>query len=196
MPLAFTQGFNPHPKISFAAPLGVGIAGEAEYADFELTLDVPVDELFRALSGALPEGLQLTGIRSIHDHSPALMASVDRATYRAEVKLSRPIGQEELDDVIASFMARPEIYVERKNKTGGKRKHDIRPGINVMSGKSENDIMVIEADLKTGSSGNVRLEEVLEAFIKSSHLPVCGRFVLTRTGIFAAKGQEKKTLWE
>jgi len=195
LPLAFTQGFNPHPKISFAAPLGVGTAGEAEYADIELIADLTAGEVFRALSGVLPEGLRLIEVRLIPDRSPSLMAAVDCATYRAVAKLDRPFNRKELDDAIASFMARPEIWVERKIKAGGKKKKNIRPGIFTMSGKSENDIIILEAELKTGSNGNVRFEEVLEAFRETVNLPLNGGFVLSRTGIFTGRGQEKKTLW-
>lgn len=195
LPMAFTLGFNPHPKIAFAAPLGVGTAGEAEFADLELTGDIPAAEVAGSLSRAMPEGLRLIEIRPIPDQCPALMAMVDRATYRAEAKLSGPLSGEELDGAIAAFLSMPEILVERKNKAGEKKKVDIRPGIFAMSGRLNNDIISIEAELKTGSSGNVRLEEVLAAFERSSCLPVQGRFVLYRTGLYAAGEKEKKTLW-
>lgn len=195
LPLAFTQGYNPHPKITFAAPLGVGTAGEAEYADIELIADLPADELQRAFSSVLPEGLRLIEVRSLPEHGPSLMAAVDRAAYRAVVKLNRPFGGQELGNSLFSFLACSEIWVERKQKTGKKKKHDIRPGIFALSGKTEGDTIIIEMELKAGSNGNVRCEEVLESLIKSVELPLNGRFVLSRTGLFAKSGQEKKSLW-
>lgn len=195
LPLAFTKGFNPHPIISFAAPLGVGTAGEAEYADLELKVDLAAGEVLQALFGALPEGIRVLEVRSISDRSPALMASVERATYRAKAKLKDRLGQQKLDDVIAAFIDRPEIWVERKNKAGGKKKYDIRSGIFAISGRSENDTIIIEAELKAGSNGNIRFEEVIEALQASSSLPIGGRFVLNRTGLFTLEEQAKKTLW-
>lgn len=195
LPMAFTQGFNPHPKIAFAAPLGVGTAGEAEFADLELTAAIPAGEVAGALSKALPEGLRLVEIRPVPDQAPALMAVVDRATYRAEARLSRPVSSEDLERAIAAFLARPEILVERKNKAGEKKKYDIRPGIFAVSGRLDGDIIIIEAELKTGSSGNVRLEELLDAFTEYSRLPVQGRFVLCRTGLYSGGKKGRKTLW-
>lgn len=195
LPLAFTQGFNPHPKISFAAPLGVGTAGEAEYADLELTVNLPAEEVRKKLTPVLPEGLRLIEVRAVPGGLPSLMAAVQCATYRAVVKPGRPLEQPELDGMIASFLARPEIWAERKLKAGGTKRRNIRPGILALSGRSENDIMILEAELKTGSDGNVRWEEVLEAFQQTSNLPLNGRFVLSRTGIFTKEGQEKKALW-
>jgi len=195
LPMAFTQGFNPHPKIAFAAPLGVGTAGEAEFADLELTGDVPAESVASVLSGAMPEGLRLIEVRPVPDQFPALMALVERATYRAEAKLNRPVSTEEMDSAIAAFLSMPEILVQRKNKAGEKKKVDIRPGIFAMSGRLDDDIMIIEAELKTGSNGNIRIEEVLAAFEENVHLPVQGGFVLYRTGLFTAGEKGKKTLW-
>ena len=195
LPLAFTQGFNPHPKIAFAAPLGVGTSGEAEFADLELTEDLTATDVAKALSDTLPEGLRLLEVRLLPDRHPALMAMVDRASYRAEAKACASVTEEEVEKAIGKFLSLPEIWVERKNKAGGKNLYDIRPGIFAMSGKLGNGIISIEAELKTGSSGNVRFEEVLTAFEGSSRPLVQGRFVLYRSGLYAASEKEKKTLW-
>lgn len=196
LPLALTQGFNPHPKLAFAAPLGVGIAGEAEFAELELARDVPAREVIGALSVVLPEGLRLHEIRSVSDSRPALMSKVDRATYRACAKLSHPVSSLELEEAIAGFLSQPQILVWRQGKAGEKQKLDIKPGVFAVSGSLNNGIIIIEAELKTGSKGNVRFDEFLDAFVNSSRLPLQGRFLLSRTGIFAAGKKGKKTLWE
>jgi radical SAM-linked protein len=183
LPLAFTQGFNPHPKITFAAPLAVGISGEAEF-------------VARALSDALPEGLRVLEVRQLKGAGPALMAMVRSASYRVEAKTCGPVTAGELKDALGSFLSRQEILVERKNNEGKKVLYDLRPGIFVMSGRLDNDIIKIEAELKTGSSGNVRIEEVLEAFLKSSRLPVQGGYALFRNNLYTVAGKEKKMLWQ
>ncbi len=195
LPLAFTQGFNPHPKITFAAPLAVGISGEAEFADLELTQKIPAPVVARALTGALPEGLRVLEVRLLRGAGPALMAMVGCAAYRAEAKTCAPVTDEELKDALGSFLSRQEILVERKNKEGKKVLYDLRPGIFAMSGRVDNDIIKIEAELKTGSSGNVRIEEVMEALGKTSRLPVQGRYALFRTNLYTGAGKEKRMLW-
>ncbi|MDD3653834.1 MAG: TIGR03936 family radical SAM-associated protein [Desulfotomaculaceae bacterium] len=195
LPLAFTRGFNPHPIISFAAPLGVGIAGEVEYVDLELTADITAGEVLKALSSTLPEGIQLLEVRMISEHSPGLMAGVERATYRAVAKLKCQLDQKKIDESIATFLDRTEVWVERKNKAGGKMKFNIRPGIFDMSGRSESGKIIINVELKAGSRGNIRIEEVIEAFQTVNPLPLAERFILNRTGLFTMDGQIKKTLW-
>src|SRR5919106_6720592 len=59
LPLAFTQGFVPRPKVSFGLALSVGHESDAEYLDFELAEPVPLDPLGPQLSGAVPEGIDV-----------------------------------------------------------------------------------------------------------------------------------------
>lgn len=195
LPVAFTGGFNPHPKIAFAAPLAVGTAGEKEFADLELVREVPAISVQRDLTGNLPEGLRLVEVRQIEDGTPALMSMVDRATYRCEARLSGPLTQDTLDRAVKFFLEQTEILVKRKNKAGERKVYDIRPGIFDMSGRLDNDIIIIEAELKTGSRDNIRLEEVMEAFLANSELPIRGKFVLYRTGLYAAVKKDNQTLW-
>lgn len=195
LPLAFTQGYNPHPKISFAAPLGVGIAGEAEYADLELTAALSEQELFVALSDTLPEGLRLLEVRAVLAPTSSLMAAVDRATYCATAKLDGALVPGELEQAITSFLALPEIWVERKGRNGKIKEQDIRPGIFMFAGRTKDDTIILEAELKAGSNGNVRLEEVLNSFLRAGGLSVKNGFMLSRTGLFAKAEQGKKPLW-
>ena len=62
LPLAFTQGFSPRPKVSLGLALGVGHESDAEYLDLELVEPIDVDALAGALAGALPEGVEVDGV--------------------------------------------------------------------------------------------------------------------------------------
>jgi len=196
LPLAFTRGYNPHPKISFAAPLGVGTAGEREFADLELAADILPERVAGDLSGAMPEGLRVIEVRKVPEQSPPLMSAVGRATYRAVAKLKQPADSDWLAGRIKDFLSLPEILVERKNKAGEKKLFDIKPGIFSVSGRIDGDIIVVEAELKAGSSGNVRFEEVLSSLEKNTGLSVLSRFSLCRTGLYrAGDGDKKKLMW-
>lgn len=195
LPIAFTQGFNPHPKLSFAAPLAVGTAGEAEFADMELTGNMPAGDVTKALAGVLPEGLRLIEVRLVAESVPALMAMVDRAAYTARAVLECPLKEEVLEKAVTDFLAKPEILVERRGKTGEKRKYDIKPGIFAMSARINNDIIELRAELKSGSSGNVRFEELVAAFIEDSGLLAQENFSMCRGALFAAGKSAREMLW-
>ena len=195
LPVAFSQGFNPHPKLFFAAPLAVGTIGDAEFADMELTGDVPAGIVAKALSDAMPEGLRLIEIRLVPDNLPALMAVVDRAAYSARAVLDDSLEKETLEKAAADFLAMPEILVERRSKTGEKRMFDIKPGIFAMSAWINNDIIVLLAELKTGSSGNIRFEELIAAFMKCSGLRVRGNFEMRRKALYPNGKKDQEMLW-
>ncbi|MBP7332606.1 MAG: hypothetical protein BWY65_00099 [Firmicutes bacterium ADurb.Bin373] len=195
LPIAFTRGFNPHAKLSFAAPLAVGTAGEAEFADIELDRDIPAGVVAKSLAAAMPDGLRLIEVRPVAQSAPALMAIVDRAAYTARAALIAPPQNETLQRTVDSFLARPEILVERRSKTGDKRKCDIKPGIFALSAHMDNDIIELAAELKTGSSGNIRCEELIAAFMEDSGLCARGNFVLSRRALLSAGGNLADLLW-
>src|SRR6185369_13734949 len=89
LPLAFTQGFSPRPKVSFGLALGVAHESVAEYLDVELAEPVALDALPAALSAALPEGIDVTGASALADRAPALQEAVTTVVVRLTLFRSR-----------------------------------------------------------------------------------------------------------
>jgi len=82
LPLSFTEGFSPRPKVSFGLALSVGHESEAEYLDVELTEPVDTDALPARLTPALPEGMPATGAVRLIERAPALQESITEVQYR------------------------------------------------------------------------------------------------------------------
>jgi radical SAM-linked protein len=182
LPVAFSQGFHPHPLFSFAAPLPVGIAGENEYLELELEKNIPTKEILSRLSLVFPEGIQIKEIWPVNDDPPSLMAALEKASYKVEIELSRVLTEEELKRLIRSFLALDLIEVTRKKKDRF-HKRNIRPGILSLQGRVKGEKMILEMELQAGSTGNVRPEEVLESFLKKNEL-----FVFFETGTIKRMG--------
>lgn len=85
LPLAFTQGFSPRPKVSFGLALSVGHESDAEYLDLELREPIPAESLVASLSVALPEGMDVTGASALADRAPSLQEVVTAVEYRIAV---------------------------------------------------------------------------------------------------------------
>lgn len=81
LPMAYSEGFNPHMKVAFASALSLGVTSEAEYMDFELTRPVCQPEVFDRLKAQLPPGAELRELRAVHGKLPALMSQADEARY-------------------------------------------------------------------------------------------------------------------
>src|SRR2546429_5096695 len=85
LPLAFTEGFSPHPKVSFGLALSTGHESEAEYLDFVLAEDVDIDMLPPTISEALPTGIAVVGAERLVDRAPALQEAVTAVNWRVEI---------------------------------------------------------------------------------------------------------------
>lgn len=80
LPLSFTKGFSPHPILSFASPLGVGITSEGEYMDFSLDQDVPLSEIRAKLNAEEAYGIEILSVNERKSTKKA-MAELAAASY-------------------------------------------------------------------------------------------------------------------
>ncbi|GHU72967.1 radical SAM protein [Clostridia bacterium] len=124
LPVAYSQGFNPHMLIAFASPLAVGHSGREELID--VTLSKPLSEpecaaCLDALRAAMPPGLPVVRCRAVSDDHPKLMAMLRTASYM--IRLDNDAG---LTDNVQAFLACESIPAVRVSKSGHSDV-DIRP---------------------------------------------------------------------
>jgi radical SAM-linked protein len=85
LPLAFTLGFSPRPKVSFGLALSTGYESEAEYLDLELVEPIELESLPARLTAALPIGLEVGAVVALEERAPALQEAVAAVTWQVEV---------------------------------------------------------------------------------------------------------------
>jgi radical SAM-linked protein len=130
LPLSFTLGFSPRPKVSFGLALSVGHESDAEFLDVELSEPIDLEGLPEALTAALPEGIVVTGVAALADRAPALQEAVTAVDWQLEVTTPdgdapEPIAVARL---VATAMAAPSLHVTRTRK-GREADEDIRPAL-------------------------------------------------------------------
>ena len=111
LPVAYSEGFNPHMKFSFASALAVGVTSEAEVMDVELSRPVAQPEAWDRIAAALPPGVRLGRLVPYEGKAKSLMAAVDRAEYRVRVPYAGT--EEEARCAVAAFFAAPEAVYRR-----------------------------------------------------------------------------------
>ena len=72
LPLSYSQGFHPQPKISLAAALPLGFSSRAEVLDARLNEELPTEEIFTRLKDNLPPDIKVTDVQSVDERLPAL----------------------------------------------------------------------------------------------------------------------------
>ena len=111
MPLAFSQGFNPHPKIAFGPALPVGMESEAEFLDLETDPFADLLQITKGLNNALPDGVRILESRVIPKKAPSLSGSISRYTYTVIVAAPYRDGIEER---VQEFLSRTSVIVSKK----------------------------------------------------------------------------------
>lgn len=151
LPLAMTQGYNPHPRISFPLALATGMVGDDEVMEFELCEWLPPARVREALAAQLPADIGLRELRAV---DPRGGASVTSICYSVRFLQPPPISE----DQVAALLVRKSIPVERRRK-GEQKTVDIRPFLTRL--RLDGDVLVLECAVQQGST--TRPEEVLEA---------------------------------
>ncbi len=187
LPLAFSAGFSPRPKVSFGLALSVGYESDAEYLDFELTEPVDVDELPAALTAALPEGITVTGACRLLDRAPALQESVTTVQFLVAVTDAQghPLDRDALATTVTRALAGDSLVVTRTRK-GRESDDDILPAIRSIVLRDAHDVPVLdgaddapvlELTLATQPRG-ARPREVLDALASVGGIDLHERRVL------------------
>jgi len=158
--LAYSKGFHPQPKMTFACALPLGFSSRCEVMDMRLDQDVDLAWLSTRLQNALPTGIGIIKLENVDEHEPALQTQVISAEY--EIVLTEDVDEANLKRKIDEVMASQSLPRQRRGKS-----YDLRPLIELLSitsipspagrGARVKVIMILAA--REGATG--RPEEVL-----------------------------------
>ena len=169
--LAYSQGFNPHPKMGFAQPLSLGYESLDEYIEFETDEGsiFTAEEILEKMRALMPEGLELISIGEA-THPKTLAANTISAEYVIEIPIK---GEEkgklsgDVRKLWQDYMGQKEILALKKQK---KKKElvqvDIRPKIRELIFYPSEDELRIEAMLDSGSDSNLSPELVITTILE------------------------------
>ena len=167
MPLAYSEGFKPHPRISLAAPLAVGVTSETELMDIMLSKPVSPHFFTAALSKQLPPGIEILQVFSIAPTMPSLQSQVRHAEYKVELETEK--GQKEVESALASLLSLEHLPWQHQRDTGLKS-YDLRALIDdlwLIDWRSGH--CTIGMRLRCDNSGSGRPEQVTAALSLNSH---------------------------
>jgi len=125
LPVAYTEGFSPHPKLSFGLALSTGHESLGEYLDIDLAEPVDVDSVAARLDPCLPIGLDVQAAAEIVPGTPSLQQVVTSCTWRIEVV---GLGSAELAERVQECVRADSLVVTRERK-GNQVTDDLRPAI-------------------------------------------------------------------
>jgi radical SAM-linked protein len=133
LPLAYTGGYSPRPKVSFGLALPTGHESVAEYLDVELDPERIAPDLDTAalpdrLTPALPAGIDVLAAAPLDEHTPSLQDDVSLCRWEIDVYASLECAR----GIVDAALAAPALVIDRERK-GRVVTDDIRPGIRALA---------------------------------------------------------------
>ncbi len=158
IPMAYSSGFNPHPRISYAGAAPTGSASEAEYLEIGLSRQVDASEVAAALDESLPDGLDVLDV--VVSTGGSLSDRLEASHWRLTLT---DVSRSEVRAAVGSFLHTDQIEVERMTKKG-MRRFDCRAAVVSLtshaSAGSGDECAILDVVLRHGTP-SVRPDDVL-----------------------------------
>ncbi len=186
LPLAYSKGFNPHPRFALALPLPLGVTAANEPGEVYFTESLTPDQFLKVLADHLPEGLKINRAVEANPEAPALAAQVQAADYSAVYRMPDS-GKADLqmnDQLIAEtlqlLLARDEIIHSRVNKKKKLVHTNVRP-------------YIMKAEVEREAGGHAAVRFLLKA---GSEGGVSPHFLLGQLALLSKKDSLKAECWD
>jgi radical SAM-linked protein len=172
LPMAYSSGFNPHPRISYAGASPTGAASEAEYLELALAEVVEPAAALAALDEAMPDGLDMVEV--VEAPGTALSDLLQASQWRIVL----PVPSDRAEAAVSTFLAADEVLVQRMTKKG-LRDFDSRGAVLSLAATPEGDGAVLDLVLRHLEPA-VRPDDVLSGLGSVGGLELVGVPLLTR----------------
>jgi radical SAM-linked protein len=173
IPMAYSSGFNPHPRISYAGAAPTGSASEAEYLEIALARVVDPAAVHAELEEALPPGLDV--LQVVESAGGSLADRLEASHWTIDL----PLAPDVVAAAVEGFLAHEAVLVERMTKKG-MREFDCRAAVVSLAVGPHGDGARLDLVLRHSTVPAVRPDDVLRGLTQTSGLEVAGAPLLTR----------------
>ena len=197
LPVAYSEGFNPHMKVAYASALSVGVASRVEYMDMDLSESLEPAVIKECLEAQFPEGIVLRRLKYVADRTPALMAVVNLSVFCLTVPVIEGADEAQIKASINAFnRAASVIYVRQSPK--GRREIDIKQFMDCeVTAVLKESAIELGVCIRMTPTGSVKPSEVLAALVDIYGLSVKKESAfIDRLDLFIADGEKRITPME
>lgn len=184
LPVAYSNGFNPHILITFASALSTGACGKREIMDVTMAEEVTPEEFLEKMNRAMPPEMRLSEARALDQKHPALMASLRAAKY--DLLIRNAEQAEKLAAAIPAMMARETVTAMRKTKTALKE-CDIKPLIYELKAEGQHILATLTLTEREACKPGM----LIEALSREAGIEGEIRMLVTRTALLGMDEAEK-----
>lgn len=152
LPVWYTEGFNRHPYLTFAAPLSLGVEGTGESMDFRIIEEIPMEEIVSRLNAVLPEGLE------VYEASVPVMKAGDIAFAGYRLKFTGCI------QMFRDFLQQESISAQKRSKKGVFRGINLKPSLDKAAVTYQDDTVWMEIVLPCSSAETINPMLITSAY--------------------------------
>ncbi|MFI3209692.1 MAG: TIGR03936 family radical SAM-associated protein [Peptostreptococcaceae bacterium] len=194
--LVHSQGFNPHPKISYGNALALGTESQGEYFDVETCDDMETSEFLDSMNNTLPKGIKFLEAKEITSQEQSLAKTIEYGEYLFTIELEKALDKNFVKERLLNFLSQEEILITKKNKKGKMVESDIRPMIKVLDLVDLNEEKIIfEAILSTGSKANLNTSILIPKLLEMIDVEIDPLDVdILRRDLFKLNGEELENI--
>lgn len=173
----YSEGFHPHPKISFSSALSLGIQSYSEFIDIDIKYDKDEKGFLENINESLPEGIDITEYKIV-EKPEALTKIMTHSLY--EFYFEQDISK--LEDVLKEIMSKEELIIQKKNKKKQIKEVNIREKIYDVEIKTEKNLL--NAILLNSTEGALKPSEFIKAINDNYNLDIKPYNIVKRASMF------------
>ena len=171
--LAYSHGFNPHPKMSIAQPLSLGYTSTGDYIEIETEIAYEPEAMKTTLSELVPPGIEIDRVKLIGQGKKTLAALVTFGEYEVLLKQDN----EDFDNKLKQFLELDCIdVVKQQRKTGTETRIDIKPMIYALTWQAHSNGILLNMIIQNGSHAHLNPELLIQALMKFSNFNTDGAY--------------------
>lgn len=180
IPVWYTEGYNPHPYITFALPLSLGFESTCESMDIRITDDSMTDgEVFERFASAVPSGLEIVKVAS-----PKMKQKAIAFADYSVLFFTDPANT----DTVWDFVSAPTIKVVKTTKKGGPKEIDLKEFVGYLKVTAQEDGVLLSVRLAAGSVTNINPSLLADALLDRTGID-CSGYSVKRVAMTDSEGR-------
>lgn len=198
IPVAFSEGFNPHMKLSLDSALGVGVTADPLYLAMGLEGDMTVHKVKEKLSLQLPKGIRIHSVVEAHDNWPKFVAVFNEDAYQMEGPVCEGFDESMQKKAMESIEGFNKLstFLYKRITPKKIREMDVKPMIlEPMKCSFHDGRAYLTFSLIRSTTGTVQPKDIWKMLAESFHMPwIPGEFICSRTGTYRRLNGKRLTL--
>lgn len=164
--IAYSEGFNPHPKMSFGPALGLGVESLCEYIDIETKEDMDLEKLLSQINAVSVAGVEFMEAEELPEKNGSIVAYLTHSDYEITIELEREEDRERISERVQTIREAEEIPLTRKTKKGNPISYDMKEYVCSLEDEVTENGLLLRCRVCSGSVKSINPKVILALLLE------------------------------